>query len=177
MTVCRVTVPFEPLPSLSSTPLSTIPHFSPSFFCHKVFWKPGHKIVKFKWKSPWEGDSWGSLVEPGFADRGPDFESNVLSALSAYSSQDWNLVLGPRLHHPHPKNNRGKSHQLDPLLEALLTDLEQGIGSYAGSNYQSLETSAQIKLDLTWEIVPNTNSTAFDVLSPIKLHVVLSFWL
>ena len=168
---------FESLPSLSSTPLSTTPHFSPSFFCHSLL-KASAQNCQVQVEKPLRRRlSWGSLVEPRFADRGPDFKSSVLSALSTYSSQDWNLVLGPRLHHPHPKNNRGKSHQLNPLLEALLTRLEQGIGSYAGSNYQSLETSAQIKLDLTWEIVPNTNSTAFDVLSPIKLHVVLSFWL
>ena len=57
---------------------------------------------------------WGSLVEPRFADIGPDFKASILSALSTYSSQDWNLVLGPSLHHPHPKSNRDKSHQLDP---------------------------------------------------------------
>lgn len=88
------------------------------------------------------------MVESHIEERDPKFGFSVLFGRSAIANRSQPAPQCPRAN-----NNKDKSHLLDPPLEApaavAFTNLQQGIHGCAGSNYQSLETSAQIKLDLT----------------------------
>lgn len=120
MAVCRITVPCRvfvnfAFPSAQiAPPFSTTPGLSSSFFHHKFFWKPVHKIVKSNWESPWKG---GFLRTCGGAKIWRQrfwLQVQYSFCYISLDSQGINLT-----HVPSPTNSEDKSHLLDPPLKAL----------------------------------------------------------